>query len=83
MDNLRWKSITINIVIWAYASPLTRVVGVPQALNQGPDPGFDIVAKMPLKTYRKRFPADAAFHSWPEPFQGGNHTEVRDVASTH
>ena len=55
--NGRWTSKSMEIpamIAWAYDVSFKRVEGVPKAL-QGPDPGFTIVAKMPVKTSREDF----------------------------
>lgn len=74
----RWKSITIpGIAAYAYGVSWNRVEGVPKTL-QGPDPGFDIVAKLPVKTGVKDFRLMLQ-SLLADRFRAVIHTEVRDI----
>jgi uncharacterized protein (TIGR03435 family) len=72
------KSMAIPaIVAYAYGVSLNRVEGVPKAF-MGPDPGFTIVAKMPVSTNRKDF--FLMMQSLlADRFKAAIHTETRDV----
>ncbi|HWC98643.1 MAG TPA: TIGR03435 family protein [Candidatus Sulfopaludibacter sp.] len=65
------------LVSYAYDVAYNRVEGVPKSL-QGPDPGFNIVAKMPLKTSRQDFRLMLR-SLLADRFQAKIHTEVRDL----
>jgi bla regulator protein BlaR1 len=72
------KAMTIqSMVAYAYSVSSNRVEGIPKAL-QGPDAGFSIVAKMPLKTSHRDF--FLMLQSLlTDRVKAVIHTEVRDV----
>jgi uncharacterized protein (TIGR03435 family) len=74
----RWKHIGISyLVAYAYGVSWKYVEGVPKELR-APDLGFDIVAKMPLKTSRQDFRLMLQ-SLLADRFKAAIHTEVRDV----
>ncbi len=78
--NGRWTSKSMEIpamIAWAYNVSFKRVEGVPKAL-QGPDPGFTIMAKMPIKTSREDFRLMMQ-SLLADRFKAVVHTEVRDI----
>jgi uncharacterized protein (TIGR03435 family) len=78
--NGTWTSTGMEIpamVAFAYGVSFNRVEGIPKAL-QGPDPGFTIVAKMPVKTSRRDFLLMMQ-SLLADRFKAVIHTEVRDI----
>lgn len=78
--NGTWTSKSMEIpamVAYAYGVPFNRVEGIPKSL-QGPDPGFTIMAKMPIKTSREDFLLMLR-SLLADRFKAVIHTEVRDV----
>lgn len=78
--NGKWtgKAMTIPVIVaYAYDVSGNRVEGVPKAL-MGPDPGFDIVAKVPLNTSLKDFRLMMR-SLLTDRFNAAIHTEVRDI----
>jgi uncharacterized protein (TIGR03435 family) len=66
-----------SIVGYAYNVDHTRVEGIPKTL-QGPDPGFNIIAKAPLKTSRKDFRLMMQ-SLLADRFKAVIHTEIREI----
>jgi uncharacterized protein (TIGR03435 family) len=74
----RWKHIGIPfLVAYAYGVSWNRVEGVPKELR-APELGFDIVAKMPLKTSRQDFRLMLQ-SLLADRFKAVIHTEIRDI----
>lgn len=74
----QWRHAGIQgLVGWAYGVSWNRVEGVPKELSV-PDLGFDIVAKMPLRTSRQDFRLMQQ-SLLADRFKAVIHTEVRDI----